>query len=312
MSATLSLKQSSLSCIFFLLPLLCSAAHSSPFGFLKDLQGSQKGDVVEGVSELKQYLKKFGYIDNDHTQNPQPDKEDNDHFDDTLESAIKLYQHNYRIMSTGVLDAKTVENMMLPRCGVPDIINGRSRMRAARNDMHDVKSLHTVLHYQFFSGSPKWPTDKSNLTYKFAPGTPDDAMTVISGAFDKWAGVTQFTFVNVQDAVPSVEVPDIMIGFYSGDHGDGSPFDGPYGVLAHASPPTAGTFHLDEDEPWSIGPNPGHIDMETVALHEIGHLLGLQHSSVQDAVMYPSVTDGVTKDLCGDDVQGIMELYANV
>ncbi|KAL1809562.1 hypothetical protein DCAR_0729112 [Daucus carota subsp. sativus] len=311
MSHTFNLTQFS-SCILVLVALLFSRANSSSFEFLKDLQGSQKGDVVEGVSQLKQYLKKFGYIDTDNAQNPQPEREENDHFDDTLESAIKLYQQNYHIKSTGILDAKTVHNMMLPRCGVPDIINGRSRMHAAKNRVHHVKSLHTVMHYQFFDGSPKWPIDKSNLTYNFAPGTPADAVTTIAGAFDKWAGVTQFTFINVQDVVPYVEVPDIMIGFYSRDHGDGSPFDGPYGVLAHASPPTAGTFHLDEDEPWSMGPNPGHIDLETVALHEIGHLLGLQHSSVQDAVMYPSVTDGVTKDLCGDDVQGIYELYANV
>lgn len=304
--------------IFF---LLFANAKPSPFEFLKNLQGSRKGEKIEGLHQLKQYLTKFGYLNHQKHSQLQTFDHVDDHFDDILESAIKTYQLNYHLKATGSLDAETVSKMMMPRCGVSDIINGNSRMRAAaRKKMHHHgtdhahKSLiHEVSHYTFYQGLPRWPADKSVLTYKFEPGTPENTTSAIARAFDKWASATHFTFINIQDTASSSTVADIRIGFHSRDHGDGYAFDGPYGVLAHASPPTSGSFHLDADEPWSIGPSArGSIDLETVALHEIGHLLGLEHSSVKDAIMYPSISDGMTKGLHGDDIIGIKTLYTTL
>ena len=49
---------------------------------------------------------------------------------------------------------------------------------------------------------------------------------------------------------------DIMIRFARGNHGDPEPFDGRWGVLAHAFYPWAGgNIHFDRDEPWRIGPS---------------------------------------------------------
>ncbi|EFH70442.1 hypothetical protein ARALYDRAFT_891823 [Arabidopsis lyrata subsp. lyrata] len=45
---------------------------------------------------------------------------------------------------------------------------------------------------------------------------------------------------------------DIVIEFFSGEHGDGEPFDGAMGTLAHASSPPTGMLHLDGDEDWLI------------------------------------------------------------
>ncbi|KAJ0043131.1 hypothetical protein Pint_19415 [Pistacia integerrima] len=97
----------------------------------------------------------------------------------------------------------------------------------------------------------------------------------------------------------------ISIRFESGDHGDGNHFDGPGGSLAHAYPPTDGKFHYDSDENWSVGATHGAFDLETLALHEIGHLLGLHHSSIEDAIMAPTFSPGRAKGLHGDDIQGI-------
>ncbi|KAL6287963.1 hypothetical protein ACE6H2_012353 [Prunus campanulata] len=99
------------------------------------------------------------------------------------------------------------------------------------------------------------------------------------------------------------------ISFGSGEHGDGRPFDGPGGVLAHAYAPTNGRFHYDADETWVVGAVPGGMDLETVALHEIGHLLGLERSSVEGAVMLPGIRAGFTQSLHADDIQGIKALY---
>lgn len=124
-------------------------------------------------------------------------------------------------------------------------------------------------------------------------------------AFQQWASATHFTFSEAQDEGRA----DLRIGFHRGDHGDGYPFDGPGSTVAHAFHPTDGRFHYDADERWAIGAVRNAMDLETVAVHEIGHLLGLGHSSVPDAIMFPTITSGVTKRLHQDDIQGIRALY---
>ena len=198
--------------------------------------------------------------------------------------------------------------MMTPRCGVADIINGTNWMQSSkkRHDQgHRHGSLHTVSHYEFFPGSPKWPASNVNLTYAFLPGTPADAKIPVSKAFDKWASTTSFTFAQTQD----YRNADLTVGFYWLFHGDGNPFDGPGGTIAHAYAPTDGRLHYDAHEQWAVGAFPGAMDVESVALHEIGHLLGLGHTSVREAIMFPSISAGVTKGLHADDIKGIKALY---
>ncbi|KAF2316185.1 hypothetical protein GH714_041526 [Hevea brasiliensis] len=263
--------------------------------------GCHKGDKLKGIHELKTYLEHFGYLNYKNQS-----QANNDDFDDLLESALKTYQLNYHLKVTGTLDSQTVSKMMMPRCGVPDIINGTTRMTSGKkNQRHSSTSFHTVSHYTFFPGSPKWPPSKYSLTYGFLPQTPSRAMDPVARAFQTWAANTHFRFARVQDYTTA----DIKIGFYRGNHGDGSSFDGRGGILAHAFAPQDGRFHYDADETWAVGATPGAIDLETVALHEIGHLLGLGHSSVEGAIMFARIPPGSAKGLHSDDIQGIRALY---
>ncbi|XP_059448136.1 metalloendoproteinase 2-MMP-like [Corylus avellana] len=300
--------------ILLLLPLLSAHAtnppnsldkKTSPFEFLKGLHGCHKGNKTKGIQGLKKYLEQFGYLNYNHSKNHTHSNDDV--FDDLLESAVKTYQLNYHLKASGTLDDKTVSTMMVPRCGVADIVNGTNWMHLGKK-WHDHKShgsFHTVSHYSFFPGNPRWPPSKYRLTYGFVSGTPTAAINAVVQAFQAWASRTHFTF----SQAPSGARPDITVGFYSRDHGDGYPFDGTGGTLAHAFAPTDGRFHYDGDERWSVGAVPGATDLITVAVHEIGHLLGLGHSSVQQAIMFPSISQGVTKGLHPDDIEGIRVLY---
>ncbi|CAM4362062.1 unnamed protein product [Lepidochelys olivacea] len=96
-------------------------------------------------------------------------------------------------------------------------------------------------------------------------------------------------------------------------HGDFSPFDGPFSQQAHAFPPGenfGGDIHFDDDETWT---NDTRIafNLFIVAAHEIGHALGLDHSSNPKALMYPLYTYTGTRDFGfpEDDVEGIQALY---
>jgi hypothetical protein len=64
---------------------------------------------------------------------------------------------------------------------------------------------------------------------------------------------------------------------------------------------------------WSIAVDgePGKADLQSIATHEIGHLLGLDHTPPPDATMFWSAVEGEThkRSLAADDIQGICFLY---
>ncbi|KAH8504361.1 hypothetical protein H0E87_011858 [Populus deltoides] len=126
--------------------------NESPCEFIRHLQGSKKGDKVECVDQLKKFLHYFGYLNHGGLNN---DEVGGDYFDETIERALKTYQINFNLKPTGVLDAETVSLMMKPRCGVPDIVDGKTRMKSAGSYNIDCA---------FFPGSPKGQKLRKYLT----------------------------------------------------------------------------------------------------------------------------------------------------
>jgi predicted Zn-dependent protease len=71
-------------------------------------------------------------------------------------------------------------------------------------------------------------------------------------------------------------------------------------------------LHYDADEKWSTNPSTDEVDLESVAVHEIGHLLGLDHSMDQNSIMFAEIPPGTIKrELGQDDIAGIRALYSN-
>ncbi|XP_076904055.1 metalloendoproteinase 5-MMP-like [Bidens hawaiensis] len=291
-------KLSSYSCIlflffFFLLPVISCFQYShvqqnklsdnntytSPFGFLKTLKGCRKGKNTKGLSGLKLYLSRFGYLN--YQTNVTNPKED--YFDEELESAIKSYQVYYHLNVTGRLDTPTTSMMVKPRCGFPD-------------------------NYRLSTSRTKWPKGKRHLTYDFGSRFPTQFMPPVARAFTRWATTFQyFTFSRARTR----QTADLKISFARRAHGDVASFDGFGGVMAHAFAPTDGRLHFDVDERWSIGTVSNAYDIETVALHEIGHLLGLGHSQYRNAIMWATISTGVSKELTLDDIRGLRALYGS-
>jgi PKD repeat protein len=61
---------------------------------------------------------------------------------------------------------------------------------------------------------------------------------------------------------------------------------------------------------WRVNGEPDGFDVQSVAVHEVGHLLGLGHTTDRATVMFPRIASGETKrSLSADEVAGAQSLY---
>jgi flagellar basal body rod protein FlgC len=277
--------------------------------YIPTAAGASFGDESDEVGRAQAYLRRFGYL---RPSEGQADfgvmraaaapRAEPGRFDNGTMVGLRRFQQFAGLPVTGELDDATVALMNTPRCGFPDLPRGGRAVSAAGAAEGPAT---------FVLQGNRWTNP--NLTYGFQNFTADltEAQTrsAIQSALRLWSQSALLSFTEAAN-------PDIVIRFVAGDHGDGSPFDGAGGVLAHAfyPPPNggaiAGDAHFDEAETWTVNiPVPaGGIDLMSVAAHEFGHSLGLNHSTMAGSLMYPFY-GGPHRYLSADDALAIQTIY---
>jgi hypothetical protein len=250
---------------------------------------------AEGFETVKAFLVRFGYFGK---ATPQEHAELSPILDERTSIALLKYQAMNSLPLSGDFDEATREMMSLPRCAVPDI----DRTTGVR-----------------FALKCSWKRD--TLTYAFGDGTTDvpgnDEQDAVRRAFATWSAAVPIAFREVSAG----EGPDIRIAWTNAKCGDA---DMTGQLVAHADfPPGCGVLnntlprpvHFDNQEShWFVG---GLVinwfDVETVALHEIGHILGMDHSQFPTAVMSATMKPHRRRNvLTSDDLEGIRRLYKTV
>lgn len=155
--------------------------------------------------------------------------------------------------------------------------------------------------------------DSRLLTYRILNypsslnGKRDDVAKQLKRALDVWSKVAQLDFVAKNEGTANIE-----ISFVKGNHGDdelGS-FDGPGGTLAHAFYPIKHKgIHFDDDEQFTIDADGNGIDLFQLAVHEIGHALGIDHSANNETIMYLAYIYRANFKLHSYDMELAQELF---
>jgi hypothetical protein len=145
----------------------------------------------------------------------------------------------------------------------------------------------------------------SGCTFVNAPGASRNALEVITSAFGLWQTASAFfTFVQVPFTAPA----DIRVVF--GASNVDPRFGNAGGVLASAGYPEQGSVQFDSSETWSAGVVPNTSNLLAVAVHEIGHALGLSHSNQPGGTMYPFQTPATIVDTESQNALRVMYGWA--
>ncbi|XP_078264411.1 LOW QUALITY PROTEIN: uncharacterized protein LOC144598303 [Rhinoraja longicauda] len=177
----------------------------------------------------------------------------------------------------------------------------RLRARRTATDLLD----NTYLQMAFSKSRLRWRILDEGYSSQL---TIDDQKMILRLAFRMWSEVTPLIFIEDLTS-PAAEI-DIKLGFGTKRHlGCSQVFDGTGQEYAHAW--RLGDVHFDDDEHFVTPSSSEGISLLTVAVHEIGHVLGLPHIRRSGSIMHPNYIPHDSKDLELDchDRKAIQQIY---
>jgi hypothetical protein len=260
-----------------------------PLGNVADVAPTRRREKRSGLEHVQQFLVRFGYL-------PAGSYEEG-LLDDITALALARYQERSGLTETGEFDERTRDEMTTPRCGLADFIGGV---------LFDIVRC-------------AW--DKNGLTYAFGQGTNqipgDGEFQAVRKAFASWQAVIPVTFTEVAAGAN----PDILVEWrpaadpdYNmiGDVDAHSAFPPRCDDVASTSPTKP--LHFDDTETrWRTAQEFAAVDVESKALHEIGHLLGIEHNTElggSQTVMWPKLdTNKLKRVLTNSDILRARCLY---
>lgn len=151
------------------------------------------------------------------------------------------------------------------------------------------------------SGEITWNADlATGLVYDSSLYSIDDFEDALQAAFDAWEGVAAVDFT--MSAATNVDL-DVFTELLSGSTVGLARYT--YVESGAIDTITQGSVSFDTEVTWAPF-GVGGLDFHAVALHEIGHILGLDHVADTTEIM----NDFITTDTLGDgDIAGAQYLY---
>ncbi|KAM8973559.1 matrix metalloproteinase-21-like [Pelodytes ibericus] len=257
----------------------------------------------------------------------------------TYSDSLKRFQEANGLNMTGILDSATKVAMNKPRCGVPDHKapskrkNGTMTVPGTQTETyHEIsqtgetqrqkRSLISkiVEHHRkkrdskdTLGNNNSMSFSKSTLKWKLMGEgysmqlSIEQQRRILTLAFRMWSEVIPLQFA---EDLKGDDV-DIRVGFGTGQHlGCSQAFDGVGQQFAHAW--YLGDIHFDDDEHF-VGLSSEHgISLLKVAVHEIGHALGLPHINRLGSVMQPNYTPQEGKfELDWEDRKAVQQKYGS-
>lgn len=242
------------------------------------------------IQDAEQFLTHYGYLPNITATTSDDTNSSSSLFDQqqVIRDAIRQFQTIHNLTADGELNNETLDYMARPRCGLPDNLEIRE------------------------------PWSMTDLTWHFFRAN-DDQNRAASKAFALWSRYSNLRFRRKLSSDAN-----ILISFQSRlrhnhlgeDQRECAPFSPE--AVAHGYYPYKGVtqseIHLNTAYNWSTDrATEGDEQKESIykiLVHEIGHVLGLEHSMDRKSIMFANYEREAPYDsLTTEEIEALEKLY---